>query len=201
MRIISKFRDYYDNAGSVDFSYNWNRQLIEDNDLSRYSWTSPSGKDIDRYVTIFFCGKTYLGVELVTAKHPLLGWKYDWFWGDKLVEKLEGNKVWKEMYLRQHGIQNCHEINLKYNSPIVIAEGRKWKHEVGFINGDLSKYNFAKQINPYEARQMIETFLRNDLAVEMKPQQLDDKYRIAAHGFDKWSFRRQDPPNRKCKNF
>ncbi len=199
MRIISKFRDYYDNAGPVDYSYTWNRQLIEDEDLGKYCWTGPSGKDIDRYVTIFFCGKVYLGVELVTEKHPLLGWKREWFWGDKLLEKLEGNKVWKGMYALHHGIQNCHDLNLKYNSPIITIEGRSWRHNNGFINGNLSDYDFAKQINPYDARQMIEQFLRNDLVVEMKPQQLDDKYRIAAHGFDKWSFRKDTPPTRKQK--
>lgn len=201
MRIISKFRDYYDNAGAVDFSYNWNREEVENALLTQYGWTGPSGKDIDRYVTVLFCGKTYLGVQMITGRHSVLGgYTYDWLWGDKLIEKLEGNKVWKGNYALQHGIQNCHGINLRYNSPIIIIEGRKYCREANcYLNGNLSKYEFAKQINPYDARQMIEQFLRNDLAVEMKPAQLDDKYRIAAHGFDKWSFRKDTPPTRKQK--
>jgi len=167
MRIISKFHDYYDNAGAVDFSYNWNREQINNPLLTEYGWTGPSGRDIDKYVTILFCGKVYLGVQLVWAKHPTMGCKYDWFWGEKLVEKLEGNKVWKEMYLRQHGVQSCHDTNLRYKAPIIIIEGRKyWRESNCIINGNLSKYEFAKQINPFDARQMIEQFLKNDLAVK-----------------------------------
>lgn len=200
MRIISKFHDYYDNAGQVDFSFPWNRKEIEDESLTRYGWTSPSGKDIDRTITIMFCGKTYFGVQLPTEKPKNGNWKYEWFWGDKLLDRIEGNKVWKGMYSLHHGIQNCHDINLEYNSPIIAIEGRDyWNHTTAYVNANLGRYDFAKQINPYDARQMIETFLRNDLAVEMKPQQLDDKYRIAAHGFDKWSFRKDTPPTRKQK--
>lgn len=55
----------------------------------------------------------------------------------------------------------------------------------------LGNLKFAKAVDPYSAAQTIEQFLSTHLtSVHKPPIEIDDKYRIAAHGFDKASFRK-----------
>jgi len=54
----------------------------------------------------------------------------------------------------------------------------------------LKKYEFAKAVEPYSAAQQLEQFISSALTGNNEPPViLADKYRVTAHGFDKYSFR------------
>lgn len=56
----------------------------------------------------------------------------------------------------------------------------------------LHDLQFFRKLDAWQAYQELSMFLGNLAAPERNTVQIEDKYRIAQHGFDKWSFRR--PP-------
>lgn len=73
-----------------------------------------------------------------------------------------------------HERYNVHRTNLSVNSP-------------------LKPYHFFKVMPPYQAFQELDMWHSGVMAEDpaMKMVQIEDKYRIPQHGFDKWSFRKQ----------
>ena len=61
-----------------------------------------------------------------------------------------------------------------------------------FINPNLKNYEFYKIFDTFQAFQEIQMFLGGVLgAGEKNIIEVEDKYKIAGHGFNKWSFRRE----------
>lgn len=65
------------------------------------------------------------------------------------------------------------------------------KYEV-CINPCLKDYQFFKILDPHTAYQELDMFVSGVLSAnENNMVQIEDRYRIEQHGFDKWSFRKQ----------
>jgi len=61
-----------------------------------------------------------------------------------------------------------------------------------FINPVLKDYEFYKIFDSYQAFQEIQMFISGVLGSKEKDIiMIEDKYKIASHGFDKWSFRKE----------
>ncbi len=57
-------------------------------------------------------------------------------------------------------------------------------------NPCLKDRQFFKVKDPFTAFREISEYLGNQLVKRSDPDEIEDKYRIVQHGFDKWSFRR-----------
>lgn len=83
-----------------------------------------------------------------------------------------------------------------YNSRKYSFQNRN-KSEL-IINPLLQKMKFQTIFEPFTAFQEIEMFLGGVIGSnENNIIEIEDKYRIESHGFDKWSFRNPNPPKRK----
>ncbi len=91
------------------------------------------------------------------------------------------------------------DIFLYFKTPIFIIHNEPvWeiKKQIYYeiiINPFLKKYNLQKieDYNPQQMYQKIEQFLTNELAQSLdKPDNISDKLKRDAHGFDKWSFKK-----------
>jgi hypothetical protein len=101
-------------------------------------------------------------------------------------------------------IQNFDAIEIfrELNSPVFIYDGDYGRsyfygklynnHKPKFIiNPLLKEYEFFKVFDTFQAFQEIQMFLGGVLGRgEKEIVQVADKYKIAQHGFDKWSFRK-----------
>jgi len=206
MKIISKFKDFYDSAGEIDYSFNWIRgEPVESPNCVHVGYGL---RDSDRFShhqarksIVCFCGKMYPFLTALSEYGDPIEYIYD---KEKIAACLEEeNKKMKFLRWDSKGEpqrftglygKDCININMEFKTPIVLLE-----QKVLTVNPNLSLINFGKAVGPYDARQRIEQFLRNDLACENKILETpSDKVKIQAHGFDqKTSFRKDTPPTRK----
>ncbi len=84
------------------------------------------------------------------------------------------------------------EIFLEVDAPIFVVSqnpDRREAYRMVDTNVVLKPYDFAKAVDPFTAFQEVSMYLGNQLVKHDNPDDLADKYRIAAHGFDRQSFR------------
>lgn len=203
MKIYSSFRDYYDpsfEGTDTSISYNRKEESVTDKDIENNykfpyrSWVISRGKvrELVEFVYVFFCGQIYCGV-LIENK---------WHFNDKAREKYQEPKTFfgSQNKFYQHINGNCHEINIRHDSPIIIYSDRNYGGGKIKKNCNLSFFNFMSAIDPFQANQRIAMFLGNDLARDIYVDNATNKDRILAAGFDlKESFRNLEPPKRKRK--
>lgn len=97
-----------------------------------------------------------------------------------------------EAHLSEQGTPAI-DLAVKLKSPAVvgITDGEHVKHVSVYKNVFLKDFHFYKVVDSYTAFQEIDMFLSGILAPENKPMvQIDDKYKIQEHGFDRFSFRK-----------
>ena len=79
---------------------------------------------------------------------------------------------------------------------LVVAHIVLEAHNIGYtvtMNGELKRFHFFKALNPFTAYQELAMYVDGQLTYPGNQIiEIEDKYRIAAHGFDKKSFRK-DP--------
>lgn len=163
-----------------------------------------------------FCGKLYLGWKLYSegkvlpygGKELITTFTYD---ADNMAKLLEtetwdGRKFVDDVNLivNQNAIDLCRE----FNSPVFIYDGDYGRtslsrycygnrHPKFIINPLLKEYQFYKVFDAVQAFQEIQMFISGVLGNREKEiVEVADKYKIAQHGFDKWSFRKE-PENGK----
>ncbi len=198
MRIFSKFHDYYD----IGLAYGQDEKLIYERKRIELTKKIPQLKtsyyeldDVDlfhkfkevnrRYIYyIGFCGEIYRFLETTFQ---------------------DINKPFERQWQRING--DFAPIFLELNCPVFsygcvgrVEDYNSIKRETNLIvNPCLAKYNFYKIYDAFTTYQKIAQYLSNELAQEKEFAAPTDKDLIAAHGFDKNSFRRENPPNRKIK--
>ena len=202
-----------------------NHKMPDEFNGKKYSWdkTSPflsvCGVDVDKKnkkysdvhgFIVGFCGKLYLG------------WKFDYkikVWNNEYHEYREdiktdfiygyenAKKYLKANYWRSNlgddvkYVMNYDPINLfrKNKTPIFIYDGDKRSprnSSVFIINPILKEYEFYKVMDSFTAFTELQMFIGGVLGIgEKEIVEIDDKYKIPQHGFDKWSFRRM--PSKK----
>lgn len=68
------------------------------------------------------------------------------------------------------------------------------------LNPSLKQFEFFRRLGPTEVFQELEMFLGGMLAPENRPTvAIEDKHRIAQHGFDRYSFRQPPTKNRNAR--
>ena len=64
------------------------------------------------------------------------------------------------------------------------------------VNNKLANLQFYKRLDAWQAFQELSMFFGNIAAPDRVPVTIEDKHRIAQHGFDKWSFRKMPQTSR-----
>lgn len=213
MRIISNFKDYYDGVAhqffDKDLIYVRKEEIICDDIKEISKKLNLFSKDI-RNPTIHFCGtfdSLYCSIIFFCGKsYPF----YHNYYIDKIFftkeEVLEYSELaigkrlynWHDSSYKANEIfalsEKSSNINTEYNSPIVVLtidRDNNYNNKYKLIkNYNLSKFNFANIIDPYTAFQEIFMFMNSIYRNEKVIPEVDDKYKIQQHGFDKFSFRK-----------
>lgn len=198
MRIVSKFRDYYDIGlglgydSHVDYIRTPREVLFKEGaspekeffgklNFHRHSQRSSA---LLEHVIIGFCGEFY---PLIIATKSY-GQKRYCYSLEELASVIEISRWsrYREFYETVKALKND-ELFITNHSPIVIVElGAKatW-------NGFLRPYGFMRMIDPWQAFQKIEMFLGNMAAPQKPIPKQSDIEKVKSHGFDaKMGFRK-----------
>ena len=119
-------------------------------------------------------------------------------------------QIGKNTYLHDHlkKITDANVIDVfrKYNTPAFVYDcdwsednyGGNYRHNFT-INPKLKDLQFYKVFDAFTAFQELQMFISGVLGTgEKELIEIEDKYKIGQHGFDKWSFRKE-PTKRKNK--
>lgn len=158
---------------------------------------------------IGFCGKLYIGWKLYSNGKDLP------YGGKELITVITYNDEYMKKIVQGNSYSGRFVDNLSYvstynpihlfrefNTPVFVYDGdygrtddvdRYWRnHPKFFINPLLKNYEFYKIFDAVQAFQEIQMFLGGVLGNKEKEiVNVADKYKIAQHGFDKWSFRKE----------
>lgn len=166
-----------------------------------------------------FCGKLYLGWKFHWEEQEMQDYGgYSPVVKTKIIygfenakehlknERWSGNLVDDVNYVLSYDPM---DIFRKYSTPIFIYDDNYnrlrileyWGKHGGsrfLINPMLKKYEFYKVFDAFTAFQELQMFISGVLGTgEKEIIEVEDKYKIAQHGFDKWSFRKE--PQREKK--
>ncbi len=200
MYIISKQKDYYDGvvgsvgidktivyervAQEIESNKDYPKTIVEladgdsstwwDTGLNRYHVKKDQKKfDGNCAFIVGFCGKLYVG------------WKFY----REIKRQMPNNSDWKVEFT----------YDGEYNTPAFVYDcdwsednfGGNYRHSF-VINPKLKDLQFYKVFDAFTAFQEISMFLGGVLGVgEKEIIEIEDKYKIGQHGFDKWSFRKE----------
>lgn len=199
MRIISKFRDYYDIGQSLGFDSDivYVRNLVDlgskDYD-ARSFWYACSGYGDAVPVYIGFCGKIYFALRFPSRGYNT--WKT--FHGDDATVEYRRNRLMLKQsssWLERRELEEMRKAESKYLSwfhehkvPIFAVWG--CRAEFAALNPPLGDLEFFRVFDPWSAYQEIAMFIGGVLgSSERATVDIEDKYRIAVHGYDSGSFR------------
>lgn len=218
MRIISKFHDYYDSAQSYgnDESHIFEREQSTHTmkNLTQQMCRTLVEQLDDRHRShhkacrqyLFFCGNVYPFIDFRTYytfhedNYPI---NKAWTFADfcNKIQKFEKDfRVEKYEKFYNTSIVMPFDVNRHFKQPIVLLNEWELSHYywsgkeyITFeINPNLKQLGFQRVKEPFIAFQEIERYISNDLVEDKTPKQTDDKYRVAAHGFDmKYGFRKR----------
>jgi len=234
MRIISKYKDYYDLQGemidnTIIYKRNEANHFVTSSTFPSLFSSNLKASQTGRFFFLGFCGKIYLGYEVITVIYPYN--KYygsykdkKYFFGNDILKILpsitgetaflgaktitETNKILHDFHEKDKYL----DIFREYNTPIFITwldkgwssysinNPNKKDHEIK-VNICLKDFEFFKIKDAYTTFQEIQMFISGVLGnIEKDSTPLNDKEKIIAKGFDsRWSFRNPEPPKRKQK--
>ena len=175
-----------------------------------YANTDSKKYEENNFFIVGFCGKLYLGWKFhykVKVWDEEIGemdsqWKTDIIYGYENAKKYLKTSFWRS------NIDDDIEYVVKYDpinmfrelkSPIFIYDSERSKprgNDKMIINPILKNYEFYKVVDAFTAFTELQMFIGGVLGVgEKEIIEIEDKYKIPQHGFDKWSFRRE--PSKK----
>lgn len=164
------------------------------------------------YFIIGFCGKLYVGWKLCYeilqgiggSKELITEIIYD---EDYILSMIDDKYSWHGNFSDNlNEIKNFDALDIfrKYHTPIFLFDsdfdvtfitnnGRyRNMNSKFFINPILKEYEFYKVFDSFQAFQEIQMFMSGVLGSNEKNiVEVEDKYKITQHGFDKWSFRKE----------
>lgn len=208
MRIISKFKDFYDFLGYQwkDPKVTWERKLFNDH-FPIFTPDTFSNKELElgglnipsnckyEFRWLIVCGKQYLLFR--KSESPKLSEDIWTAYKDsEEVEhhlRLSKNTYWKpnqpEHYTGQFYQKNL-DFCIKHKSPIIVTEGSKFVTDSPILGNIV---NFVSMYSAEQIYQDISYFLSNQIngSPDINPPvSIDNNGKIEAHGFDlKQSFR------------
>ena len=222
MKIISKFKDYYD---TVSHQY-LDKEVLYVRDtvihklkdrvviLSSDTKTNKENTHFSFYFEyIGFCGEVYPVIQVKyfnkdQQKEIHVGLYnseevYGFFQQHGL--KIEINKYYyrylnsislntraiEEFFKDRESAERLMQFFSKYNTPVFILR-RQDGNQVVEVNPQLKPYYFSRVKDPFTAHQDLYRYITSVMIKPDRPMvQLTDKDRIAKHGFDKFSFRKE----------
>lgn len=189
----------------------WHRQHT--NHFLNLEWYDTDSKKYEACSSFIvgFCGKLYLG------------WKFYYIVNNRYNNELKTDIIYGFENAKKHLIKNRWNTNIvddieyiqhynpielfrEINAPIFIYDSdferfdlKQYRsHSKFIINPILKDYEFYKVIDTYTAFQEIQMFISGVLGIgESEIVEIEDKYKIPQHGFDKWSFRRESTKKKK----
>lgn len=206
MRIITKFKDYYDSAVAFGLDPNvvYVRETKEVGDIRHKQYIFHVGMDYWYcYGTVGFCGKFYPFIDVrafrleSSNKERLIFWDYESFdkWHKNTMPKRRRWSNYKSIFELPHGDI---ELFYKHSTPVYC----KINNGSILINPKLKDLEFYRIFDAYHAHQEIAMFVGGVLNQrENMTAEISDEDRIAKHGYDERSFRRLkgEGPKRKRK--
>lgn len=166
------------------------------------------------YFVVGFCGKLYPGFKLYRLGEQQSFGEFEvnteylynqdrmielfepWFWGSPIVDGLKYVKDYDPIELFRELNTPCFVYDADYKRTYLDPQRHITDKSKFFINPLLKEYEFYKIFDSFQAFQEIQMFLGGVLGNREKDiVEVADKYKIAQHGFDKWSFRK--PPENK----
>ena len=169
------------------------------------------GKEFDEYAffIIGFCGKLYVGWKLYRELEPVhhtisTEYTYDIEYMKEMLQEnsWRGNFIDHVNYIIKY---DALELFRNSKTPAFVYDGDYGRTTYDkrrsiynshnpkfFVNPLLKDYEFYKVFDSFQAFQEISMFIGGVLGRgEEKIIEVEDKYKIAQHGFDKWSFRKE----------
>lgn len=163
------------------------------------------------FFIVGFCGKLYVGWKLYYEDSKCLGLPKQIFskiiYDEELIQSMIEDKTsWRGNFLDNlNEIKNYDALDIfrKYHTPIFIFDSNynvtylnnnRWSktNPKFFINPILKSYEFYKIFDSFQTFQEIQMFMSGVLGSNEKNiVEVEDKYKITQHGFDKWSFRKE----------
>ena len=166
-----------------------------------------------------FCGKLYLGWKF---HYKVQGWdletgeKKEFIETDIIYGYENAKKFLRDSYWRSNPdddvkyLMDYDPIDMfrKIKAPIFVHDGEanvrydKYHRIINttnfYINPILKDYEFYKVVDAFTAFTELQMFIGGVLGRgEKEIVEIEDKYKIGQHGFDKWSFRREPSKKRR----
>lgn len=186
MKILSKYKDYYDYLSGI---YGVDPMLVLDRRISDNF--SCIGK---RVLTFYICGYRidgyYDGNKFYYGENIKLVGKYipENHWRKEHVQIDLGNKCWMSVYFKPTKLSKEDNVNEELNCPIIMTG--YWPSDLRKFP-QLSKYDFYQALPAEEIYKMLVEWLSNQRSkAESKPDSRTNTEKITSKGFDtKTSFR------------
>ena len=218
MRIISKFKDYYDSAMGmgVDNTLIYKRKT-ESLDLKKdfpnmahktFKVTINKHSHHGHVGVIFFCGKSYpfICYQIVDYNKTPDHYYKTFFSIDEFLTHIK--KENKEMYENNtttskwrwnKTIRECFnilketnptEMHFEHKTPIILVEPTYEKKMEFTVNPKLKELGFFKVFDSYSAFQEIDMYISGVLGdIENKMVKISDKEKALKQGYHKYSFK------------
>lgn len=219
MRIISSFRDYYDqhDYAEEDDIYVRETKTIVEGDRPTKHFRNGIGVRIDKLI-IGFCGEIFplIKMEIEDRNSYKIRDKFLYTREDfKKHDKYEDDDIIQYGGIYTNGgpaaffekdFSSHKEDFIKYGVPCFIKRIEEFRGDqvtMFELNPKLIDYKFGKMKDAQTAYQDIDMFISGVLGNREVMVEIDDKHRIQAHGYNEESFRMpkgRKKPRRKNKN-
>lgn len=166
--------------------------------LSKVRYTKNDHKrpmpDVER-VLIGFCGILYPCIRVIHSEREIaniyLPAQLDTYFKHKIPERRH-RKEWRERAAFLTNRPCVDGLFLEVDAPLFVVSDdpdERGQSQRIDTNLPLKPYEFFKVIDPFTAFQEISMYLGNQLVKHDQPDSIADEYRIAMHGYDRYSFR------------
>ena len=193
-----------DEADRIATEYSWR---VKPEYIKPGTW---KGYDRYRNEMVLFCGKLYQGIRYTEqwSHHTMTNvtkvyWDADSFHREhRLRAKVSRYDVYEKdaarlieglFTPREHPqLMECH---FKTRCPVISIQVSKEapNHRVAVLNPNLKDFQFFRLLDANLTFQEISMFLGGVLSNNDKPEPVDNRYKILAHGFDLQSSFRKEP--------
>lgn len=214
-RIIEDYDDDYPKEFRPNRTYNirYHNHFLNLNNHTLYG--KPNVVGYSSFI-IGFCGKLYIGwkiykevknsisnipdmtTEITYDTKYLKSYVKTVGWWSNLDDDIEYIKTYNPIHIfRELKSPIFIYDSDQHRSSISTSSYRRKDRVVFIVNPILKEYEFYTVIDSFTAFQELQMFLGGILgAGEKETVEVEDKYKITQHGFNKWSFRREPEKKR-----